>query len=133
MLNKTLLFICVAAFMSNSALTQTKMIFHKSHSGTSWNFTPDGQGNRGEISPFPLSQTVIRINDSTIVFVSEFSDGSKGKDTLINDPYWNDLDSSNLSEKSGFQNIIYKDLTKQDTLQNVREKEKKRENPKRKS
>jgi hypothetical protein len=61
--------LCLTTFVSQS---QTAIIAHKSHSGTTADFFIDPAGNFGE--PGPQLIQVVRLNDSTYVHVmSEFS------------------------------------------------------------
>lgn len=67
---------------------QTKMIAHKSHSGTPLEFNPVGQGNFGLVEPPPHLDSVVTINDSTVVQYMNDPFGSYYYDTIVNNKSW---------------------------------------------
>lgn len=86
---KTLILIIILSALSLTAISQTKMIAHKSHSGSLQNFTTDGIHNFGD-PPMPMViDTVKRLSDSTIVRVFHDYWGNNS-DTIQNHPFFND-------------------------------------------
>lgn len=68
--------------------SQTKMIALKSHSGNPAAFDPAGQGNLGIVEPPPRLDSIVKINDSTVVRYMNNDFGPYYYDTLINDKQW---------------------------------------------
>ncbi len=79
----------VLLFICSYANAQTKAIAFKSHSGNLKYFTPQGNDNFGIVEPMPRLDSIVRINDSTVVQFHNTVQGPFYYDTLQNHPFWN--------------------------------------------
>ena len=69
---------------------QTKAIAFKSHSGNPAYFTYKGAGNFGLMEPAPRLDSIVKINDTTVVQFYNSIDGPYMYDTMRNHPFWCD-------------------------------------------
>ena len=72
---------------------QTKAIAFKSHSGNLAHYSTDGDRNFGNIVPMsrlnvPRLDSIVKINEITIIQYNNAADGSFYYDTLVNHPFW---------------------------------------------
>ncbi len=68
--------------ISTNSYSQTKMIAHKSHSGSSKTFTPNSAGNFGEPFHFQLD-TIVKLTDTSVVEIRTFME-MREVDTIFN-------------------------------------------------
>ncbi|NOQ72115.1 MAG: hypothetical protein GQ574_08945 [Crocinitomix sp.] len=67
---------------------QTKAIAFKSHSGNPAYFTYKGEGNFGLSEPMPRLDSIVKINDTTVVQFYNSMLGPYSYDTMQNHPFW---------------------------------------------
>ncbi len=100
-----------------TALTfgQTKEIAFKSHSGNNHYFNPDnGEGNFGWVGPMPQLDSVVKINDSTVIKYFNAEGAPYHYDTIMNDEGWLNLDKDSML-KFHYPNVYfggYEDMNK---------------------
>ena len=85
------LFFFALLFLTLTGFSQTKTIYHKSHSGESVHFDPGNPGNLGMVDPRYMIDLIEKINDSTVVHYQTFTGTNREKeprDTIRNDDRW---------------------------------------------
>lgn len=96
---KSIFFFLVVISLGQQANAQTKWIAHESHSGAPEHFSPRSYAdNFGLVEPPPFLDSIVKINDSTVVkYLSQMSTPFF-YDTIVNHPVWLspnlDLDST---------------------------------------
>jgi hypothetical protein len=70
--------------LCSQVFAQTKLVAHRSHSGTAATFSSREEGNFGWIEPRQILKKVIRLSDTTAIEVFDV-----GRDTTVRHPYWN--------------------------------------------
>ena len=102
----------VLLFICSYANAQTKAIAFKSHSGNLQYYTPKGNDNFGIVEPMPRLDSIVRINDSTVVQFHNTIQGPFFYDTLQNHPFWNqpnlNIDSLKDANYTGVKFIGFK-------------------------
>ncbi|MFT5820014.1 MAG: hypothetical protein ACI8ZM_001248 [Crocinitomix sp.] len=96
-------------FISAIGYGQTKRIAFKSHSGNPAYFTYEGEGNFGLMEPPSRLDSIVKINDSTVVQFHNTMDGPYYYDTLLNNPFWNQPNLNVDSLKK--DNYMYQNTT----------------------
>jgi len=82
------LFYFAVFFLAVTSFGQTKIIFHKSHSGAMTDFEPTQPGNFGMIDPQFLINYIEKVNDSTVIFYQNYGSKKNEIDTILNEPLW---------------------------------------------
>jgi len=88
MIKKGILLLTIFVFSVTITMAQTKAITYKSHSGNPAFFDATGEGNLGLIEPFPMLTQIVKINDTTVVFYYNYSNGRYSSDSSYNDSNW---------------------------------------------
>lgn len=97
---------CLSMLLAASAFSQTRLIAHKSHSGSPMSYASDApSGNFG--NPPPIPRIIEKVNDTTVVVhIQEWSDTTDVTvDTLYNDPVFSNpnitVDSMRKTQRNG--------------------------------
>lgn len=104
--------------ITHLCFSQTREIAYKSHSGNMHYFKGDGDGNFGLVEPISILDSIVKINDSTIVQCVNNTFKAYSYDTIINSKIWlNPYLNLDSIQNQYHQNVVFigfeKPVTKQ--------------------